>query len=485
MKIPTHIKPQIEALPKTAGVYFFKGELGEIMYVGKANSLRDRVKSYWAKELNRSTLIYKMVEQVVTIDFELCDSGMEALIAEANYIKRLLPKYNTRLKDDKSYYYVKLDSSDGSDFPKLLLIRKNQILDDEKKVRYFGPYTSAKNLRLALKMIRRIFPYRSCNIMPQKPCLQYHIKRCSAPCAGNIDQKEYAKTISRIVMMLEGNTQTLIKQLKKEMDQLAKKQLFEQASVVRNQYLALQHLRQSAKILDVDDIRVEDNVEGVPGRLEGFDVSNLSGKEAVVSMVVFTSGKPDKKRYKKFKIRGVFQPDDYAMLQETITRRLIRANVRPDGAEELVNAVTNDFSADNEWSLPDIFIIDGGKGQVSAVKAVLDQFNVEIPIIGIAKGPDRKGEDLYFSTQTDFKDIKIIRSIRDEAHRFAIAYHRLLHQKSIIKSELDDVPGIGKITKTKLLKHFGSVAKIRQASELEIASVVGPKLTKAIIKHLI
>lgn len=487
MEIPILIKDQINLLPKTPGVYFFKSKSGEILYVGKATSLRDRVRSYWAKELGRGPAIQRMVTMIHTIDYEQYESTVEAMIAEANYIKRFLPKYNVQFRDDKSYFYVKLDTTDGTGFARLSMVHKNQILSDEKHIRYFGPYTSGKHLRLALKTIRKIFPYRSCTVMPKKACLQYHIKRCQAPCIGEIDKKEYAAAIRKVVLILEGKKERLVLQLKKEMEYLAKKQQFEQATKIRNQYLALQHLQQMAKISDMDPELARNQVQqivdkNIPARIEGFDVSNTSGKEASVSMVVFVHGKPAKYLYKRFTIRGVTGPNDYAMLQEALGRRIKRAQVH-NGAEEMINQSTWEITDDESWQLPDLFIIDGGRGQVSAVEQVVEQFGLSVPIMGIAKGRARKGEDLFFSGKTAFRDIGVIRAIRDEAHRFALAHHKILRSKQLLHSDLDAIAGVGVSTRQKLLRQFGSVQGVRAASFDNLQKIVGTKNAKSIHAH--
>ncbi len=485
MEVPLKLREQISQLPKTPGVYFFKNAKGEVLYVGKATSLRDRVRSYWAKELNRGPSIQKMVTLIGKIDVEPFPSTMEAMIAEANYIKRYLPRYNIQFRDDKSYFYVKVDSSDGTGFARLSMVHKNEILQDEAHIRYFGPYTSGRNLRLALKTIRKIFPYRSCTVMPKKACLQYHIKRCQAPCIGEISRDEYRIAVRRVVMILEGKKESLIKQLKREMEVKAKRQHFEEAATVRNQYLALQSLHQMAKISDtdpeLDKMRVKNLIDtNIPHRIEGYDVSNLSGREAAVSMVVFLGGKPAKHLYKRFKIKTVTGPNDYAMLQEAVSRRLAHAHVASDGAEEMVSTRTWDITDSEDWQLPDVMVIDGGRGQLTAVKSIMDQREVHIPIIGIAKGPTRKAEDLYFSERIQFNDPNIIRSVRDEAHRFAGAYHRTLRSKRLIRSELDDIAGVGPKTKQTLLTQFGSVKAVRDASYETLSQAVGAKTARAI-----
>ncbi len=472
MNIPDSIREQINLLPKTPGIYFFKNKAGEVLYVGKATSLRDRVRSYWAKELNRAESIQQMVRLIDRIDIEQSDSTVEALIAEANYIKHYLPKYNVIFRDDKSYFYVKLDNSDGTGFPRLSLVHKNQIVFDEKGLRYFGPYTSSKNLRLALKIIRKIFPYRTCTVMPKKACIQYHIHRCPAPCISKIEQVAYNKSIKHIVMVLEGKKQQLLKSLKREMDALSKTQNYEQAAQVRNQYVALQHLHEAGRIADYDlEVKPEPGKEdSAPHRIEGYDVSNLNGKEAVVAMVVFIYGQAAKHLYKRFKIKTVSGPNDYAMLQEAIERRLNRAE------QDMVNEKTWEFADDEGWGLPNVMIIDGGKGQLSAVEHIVAKHNITMPLVGIAKGKERKNEDLYFAGDSSFRDTAIIRAVRDEAHRFSGAYHRTLRTKRMIHSELNEIPGIGVARRQLLLQHFGSVSAIKSSSQADLEQILGLKV---------
>lgn len=461
MNMPESVKDQIAQLPRTPGVYFFKDSTGEIMYVGKATSLRDRVRSYWSKELNRGPYIIKMVGLVHKIDHETCESSLEALILEANYIKNYLPKYNIQFKDDKSFYFVKIDSTQHDGFSKVTIVHKNEIAFDSKEVRYFGPYSSGKYLRKALNMIRRIFTYRSCNIMPKRPCLQYYINNCPAPCAGHISVSDYQKNLNHIIDLLEGKKERVVATLKKEMEALSKKKKYEEATIVRDKYLALQHLKHSAKLADFD-LEIKAEKEDVPHRIEGYDVSNLSGKEAVVSMVTFIDGKPKKSLYKKFKIRTVTGSDDYAMLVEAIGRRFTHLE-DVDG-----------------WGLPNLVIVDGGKGQVNAIKSLLMSKEIEIEVIGIAKGPTRKKEDLYLNPESKFKDVSIIRAVRDEAHRFAIAYHKKLRAKKSSESMLDTIAGIGKVKKMLLLQKFGSTEAVLKASESDLQKIVGKRVAGAI-----
>jgi len=506
MNMPESIKNQIAELPRKPGVYFFKDKTGEILYVGKATSLRDRVRSYWARELNRGAYIIKMVSLVDTIDHQICDSPLEALILEANYIKHYLPKYNIQFKDDKSFFYVKIDATQGDGFSKVTIVRKSEIMFDSKDIRYFGPYSSGKYLRKALNIIRHIFTFRSCENMPKRPCLQYYIKNCPAPCAGYIEKANYDKSLKHVIDLLEGKKDKVVTSLKSEMESLAKKKKFEEASRVRDQYLALQHLKHSAKIADFD-LELKAEKTDVPHRIEGYDVSNLSGKEAVVSMVTFIDGKPRKSLYKKFKIREVEGADDYGMLREAVSRRFsnrhfdsalfgkeLRRNLvgpETDGISlrQLVdrddngrdqndnNGGQDDNGANQDdgeiWGTPDLIIIDGGKGQVNAVKSVLMAQNIEIEVIGIAKGPTRKKEDLYLNPESKFKDVAIIRAVRDEAHRFAIAYHRQLRAKNVTASELDSISGIGRAKKQILLQKFKSVDKIKNATIKELSEFVG------------
>jgi excinuclease ABC subunit C len=442
------IQNQIQKLPKSPGVYFFKDSDGEILYVGKATSLRDRVRSYWSKELDRGPLIVRMVNLISKIDCEPCDSEMEALILEANYIKHYLPKYNIKLKDDKGYYFVKIACDKGK-IADIEVVHKNEMMFDQKGLKYFGPYTSSKSLNTALKFMRLVFPYRE---------EQLAISRNKQRYVGVDREKLFKNNVAHIIAMLEGKKESVIRSLKAEMERLSRQKKYEEAASVRDKFLALQHLKNTAHISEENlEIKTMKNAD-VPHRIEGYDVSNTSGKEPVVSMVVFIDGKSKKSQYRKFKIKNIDGPNDVAMLMDAVERRLKHT----------------------EWELPDIMLIDGGKGQLNAVQMVLVKNCCNIPLVGMAKGPNRKREDLSFINDTGFRNLSLIRSVRDEAHRFAIEFHRSLRSKKLLSPGLTSIKGIGEKTNLKLLNSFASLQRVKDATEDEIALVVGRKIAKKI-----
>jgi excinuclease ABC subunit C len=448
MQMSDIIQNQIQKLPKCPGVYFFKDASGEVMYVGKATSLRDRVRSYWSKELARGPLIEKMVGLICKIDFEKCDSEMEALILEANYIKHYLPKYNIKLKDDKGYYFVRI-IRDANKVVNIEVVHKNEIMFDRPKIKYFGPYTSSRSLNTALKFMRLVFPYRN---------EQLAISRNKERYVKVDKDKLFNANTNHIIALLEGKKESVIRSLKAEMEKLSKRKKYEEASVIRDKYLALQHLKNTANITEEKlQIKTLKN-ETIPHRIEGYDVSNTSGKEPVVSMVVFIDGKPKKSLYRKFIIKKIVGPNDVAMLVDAVERRLKH----------------------REWELPDIMLIDGGKGQINAIQTVLVNNSYIIPLIGMAKGPKRKREDLTFINDIGFRDLSLLRAIRDEAHRFAIEFHRARRSKKLLSPELLQIKGIGEKTNQKLLRHFGSYLRVKNANEDEIADLAGRKIAQKI-----
>lgn len=448
MNIPKETSDQIKLLPKTPGVYFFKDSDGVVLYVGKATSLQDRVRSYWSKELDRGPLIRRMVNMVETIDFRQCDSEMEALILEANLIKHFMPKYNIKLKDDKGFYFVKI-FKDVSGQPKVETVHRNEMAQNEREAKYYGPYTSRRSLNIALKFMRRVFPYNL-------ELLNISLTRFNH--VGENSDKIFKRNILHIVNLLEGKKDTVIQSLKSDMERLSRQKKFEEASAVRDKFLALQHLKNTANIVD-DSLLVKKSKHiDLPNRIEGYDVSNTSGKEPVVSMVVFINGKPKKSLYRKFIIKEIEGPNDTAMLMEAVSRRL-----RHD-----------------EWELPDLILVDGGKGQLNSVQTVLRSNRLAIPLIGMAKGSQRKNEDLYFINDNGFRNINILRAVRDEAHRFAVTFHRQRRAKIFKQSELTNISGIGAITARKLLSFFGSYERVIQASDTELKTIVGSNIAKKI-----
>lgn len=393
------IKKIFKKLPNKPGIYKFYDKGRRLLYIGKAIDIKKRVKQHFDKA--HTQLIDEMITQVARIDFEVTDTAIEALILESNLIQANQPKYNVRAKDDKSFLGIYITSED---FPRVIPARlTNKRLP---KGEFFGPYTQALNVRYALKILRKIF--RWCSQYPKtgRSCLYYHIGQCSGACAGKISAAEYRKSINGLKLFLRGKKQKLIKQLTINMKQLTRQKKFEKAGKVRDQLFALQHIHDVALALR-DEPTPQLRQRGI--RVEGYDISNISGTSAVGAMVVFISGRPDPQSYRKFRIKSVSGIDDVAMMVEVIKRRFKHG----------------------EWGRPQLIIIDGGVGHYNAVK----KFVGSIPLVAIAKGPERKKNDLYFDKlkieNMDFGiNLQVLApQVRDEAHRFAINYHRNLRSK--------------------------------------------------------
>ena len=399
------LKQKLKKLPKGPGVYFFRDNTGKVLYVGKADSLKKRVGSYFRQNYH-DYKTKKMVSLVSQIDWQKTDSGFEALILEAELIKRYRPPYNVRLRDDKSYLYLGIAWTE--DFPRVFYARRPDL--SNKKFRYFGPFPSSYVLKEAVKILRRIFPFRTCNVIPKKICLWGHLGRCAAPCEGKISKTEYRQIISQLMMFLRGRKKDLIKKYKKQMKAEAKSKNFEQAAILRDRINYLENL---GLMLKSDAILKGE--QKIPHRIECYDISNLPAgrqvSQATGSMVVFTDGERDSDQYRHFTIKTVRGISDTAMLAEVLRRRFKHT----------------------EWLLPNLIIIDGGRPQINvANKVVVEEMGFSIPIMSIAKGPKRKKIDLYFVGPKILTDKKLIVRIRDEAHRFAHRLHSILRRKKVI-----------------------------------------------------
>ncbi len=388
-------------LPETPGVYIMKDAAGKILYIGKAVNVRRRVSSYFTRP--HDARIEGLVREIKTIDFKKTDTGIEALILESELIKKHQPPFNIKEKDDKSFLYVEMT---GERFPRIFLARGK----DKPNGKRYGPFTSASSIREALRIIRKIFPYAT-HPEPKKPqtraCFDYQIGLCPGTCIGAISRRDYLKNIKNIELFFGGKKERIIKNLEREMKTASKALDFERAGELKRQLFALQHIQDVAVISD-DKIQNPNDKFKKTTRIEGYDISNISGASAVGSMVVFTNNEPDKKEYRKFKIKTVFQPNDFGMLQEVLERRL-----------------------KNNWPLPDLFLIDGGRGQVSAVRGILSKAGIKIPVIGIVKGPERKRNDIVGKIPS-FTDLQTLIKVRDEAHRFAIAYHKKVRSREFM-----------------------------------------------------
>jgi excinuclease ABC subunit C len=414
------LQKTVSALPRTPGVYIFRDGKGKILYVGKATSLRDRVRSYFSGRDERGERIFSMVSRIAKIETQKTDSVLEALILESNLIKKHQPKYNVDLKDDKSFSYFVITEEK---FPRVLIARETEL--KENKIRNssfaihnsYGPYTSKKNMEVALGIIRKIFPFHSLKAETEKGCLDFQIGRCPGPHAGNITEREYRQNIRGIRMILEGKKKNLVKQLEKEMRESAAKHEFEKAAQLRNKVFALKHIQDIALISSEGSTFGFTKVEpSATLRIEAYDISNISGRQAVGSMVVFNNDGPDKSQYRKFKIKTIGQADDVGMMQEVLFRRF-----------------------NNDWPKPDLILLDGGQGHLNMGEAVLRSLKSDIPLVAVAKGPTRKNNEIILGKYKPAEEIKtilnngnLVKQIMDEAHRFAIAFHRKIRRKEFI-----------------------------------------------------
>jgi len=598
------LEAQVASFPAKPGVYLFKDAKGRVVYVGKADVLRDRVRNYFGPSLD--VRLVRMVERAERLEYVLTDSISEAFLLENNLIKQHRPRYNIRLKDDKSYPYVKVTL--GEDFPRIL---RTRTLGD-RTARYFGPFANAKSVDQSLDLLQKLFPYRTCKLtivagedgrgrtvppsaLPGgRPCLLYHLKRCTAPCVGATTRDEYRATVEKSVFFLEGRYETLARDTKKEMQQASDALAFERAATLRDRLLAIERTldRQEVHAYKGDDFdvhaaavdegdavvqvfRVRDGtvvsrdhfslegsegagvpdvltsflrqhytiaaalppeivvpvpipdetefeafaterrggpvrilvpqrgkkrhlaelaernardaleqervrwladrgktetalreladalgLEGPPKRIECYDVSHVQGTSVVSSMVVFEDGRPAKHAYRRFRAKITDRNDDFANMHDTLRRRFQR------------------LASDGEgWPVPDLVMLDGGKGQLAAGQAALsDAGLLQIPIAALAK----EREELFVPSRPDpialprtSQGLYLVQRIRDEAHRFAVTYHQNVRGKRAVRSVLDDVDGVGPARKRALLRRFGSVRAMREAPVEDVAAVVG------------
>ncbi len=642
-----HLRTVLRQLPLAPGVYLMKSADGRVLYVGKADVLRHRVRSYFGSKAGLDSRIVRMTAEVADIEYIVTDTVSEAFLLESNLIKEHRPRFNIRLRDDKSYPFVKITL--GEDFPRIVRTRK--LSRDGS--RYFGPYASASSVDETLKLLRKIFPFRTCNLdipegkrVLERPCLLYYIKRCQGPCIEAIEKAEYRATIDRVVDFLEGRQEGIAAELRNEMQDHSLALRYEQAAISRDKLRAVERTIEQQKVAaysraeqdvigiareegeaclqlfvirngkmigrehfivegarDVTDAEVlgsflpqyyaaterpprevvvpfapadadalagfladrrgskvaltvpergdkrrlvalatQNAVEALsreraewladagkrdealealatelglgraPERIECYDMSNIQGTSAVGSMVVFVNGKPEPREYRRFRIRSGDTPDDFRMMAEVIRRRFSRASrLRAEtgalslaavGADPAFEGLGNEAdeepgepapptaARDAGWALPDLVIVDGGKGQLSAAVGVLRDLDLaDVPVTGLAK----RFEELYLPGRPDpvvlprkSQGLYLVQRIRDEAHRFAITYHRNLRSRRALASVFDDIEGIGPVRKKALLKRFGSVRRIREASVDELAETPGiPRdLAERLKRHL-
>ncbi len=406
-----NLRDIITQAPDTSGAYLMKDKAGRVIYVGKAKSLKKRLLNYIGRSLDTKTVM--LMSNVSDLEYRLAPTESLALLLEASLIHKYAPKYNVSLRDDKSYPLVKITNEE---FPAVCITRKRE----HDGARYFGPYTSAWLLKEALKIIRKRFPYRSCKQMPDKACIYYRIGLSPAPCVGKINKQEYAKTIKNISLILEGKTEALIKKLLREMKLKAKGHDFEEAAKRRDQINALGSIAEnyagSPNQGALEDLRNLLQLKKLPERIEAFDISNISGKEATGSMVSFYRGLPDKNNYRRFRIKTVKAIDDYRMLAEVVRRRYLRLT-------------------EEKLPLPDLILIDGGRGHLLTAARELSNLDLSIPLVSIAKKEEHiyLGESLKpIKLTSDTPALNLLRRVRDEAHRFAVAYHHILRRKKLI-----------------------------------------------------
>ncbi|MFQ5828915.1 MAG: excinuclease ABC subunit UvrC [Candidatus Methylomirabilia bacterium] len=592
------MKPQekLDRVPDRPGVYQFKDARGQLIYIGKAASLRSRVRSYFQESRARDAKTDVLVRQIRDLDYIVTDNELEALILESNLVKKHRPRYNVVLRDDKHYPFLKLTTDE--EFPRLVVARR--IVKDGAS--YFGPFFPATAVRETLRLVRQLFPLRTCRIKidgkAERPCIQYHIHRCMAPCTAWETTEGYSQTVRDVERFLEGRDDNLVRELTGEMEEAATELKFERAAVLRDQIQALNRVRERQKIISTEqedqdvlgvvrqgqdaciqlffvrkgrllgresfffdkvsgwsdgeilgaftrqfyvrhvtpppEILVSEeisektltvewlserrdgkvsvhapqrgkkrefiamaeenaalalqthllsrenrqqvlleelqralNLPGLPNRVEGFDISNIQGAEAVGSMVVWENGAPQKADYKRFKIRTVSGADDFAMMEEVLRRRYSKA-------------------LEEGGVLPDLILLDGGRGQLSVGVRVLEDLGLDwVPIASLAK----RAEEVYTPESVEPLRLDLtspalhtLQKIRDEAHRFAISYHKKLRARRTIQSILDQIPGVGPTIRTNLLRSLGSARKVREASVAELAAVprVTPKLAQKI-----
>jgi len=412
------LKKDYKKLPDTPGVYIMKDARDAVLYVGKAGNLRRRVSSYF--ERPHDVRIEHLVDKIAMIDHQETDSALEALILEAELIRKWMPPFNVREKDDKSFLYAEITKEK---FPRVFLVRSK---DAEAGKRY-GPFTSASSARQAMRILRKIFPWSTHD--PEKlgkfprPCFDYEVGLCPGTCVGAVTRTDYVKNIKRLKLFLQGKKKSVIRSFEDDMKAASKKLEFEKAEKLRRQLFALRHIRDTAFISDSEIAAGPNgNNEGDRGaaayRIEGYDISNISGTDAVGSMVVFENGRPNRDEYRKFKIRSIFQPNDVGMLTEVLERRFHRHAMN---------------MGSDAWALPNLILIDGGIAQANAAKKVLMRTGLRIPILGIAKGSERKRNDIIGAMPKGVTKETLVQ-VRNEAHRFAISYHKALRGRRSLSS---------------------------------------------------
>ena len=607
VEIMFHIEEELKKLPSKPGVYLMHDDTDEIIYVGKAVSLRNRVRQYFQSSRNKTAKIEKMVSKIARFEYIVTDSELEALVLECNLIKEHRPRYNTMLKDDKGYPYIRITVNE--DFPRIMMARTMK----KDKSRYFGPYTSMGAVKDIIELVQKLFQLRTCNralprdIGKERPCLNYHIKQCNAPCQGYVSKEEYGTSIGQIIDLLNGKCDDILHTLQQKMEEASENLEFEEAIKYRELIRSVKHIAQKQKMTDgsmedrdiiacsvdgqdavvqvffvregkligrdhfhlnvavgdqtktimtsfikqfyagtpfvprelllqtpIEDeevieawlsekrgkkvtIRVPKKGEkerlvdlakknadmvleqdrerikreerktigalkqieqwiGVSNvkRIEAFDISNISGFESVGSMVVYENGKPKRNDYRKFKIKWVKGANDYASMEEVLTRRFVHGlEEREQKKKEGEDTTFGSFTV-----FPDLIMMDGGRGQVNIAISVLEQLGLHIPVCGMVKDDNHRTRGLYYNNveipiDRHSEGFHLITRIQDEAHRFAIEYHRSLRNKGSVHSILDDIKGIGPTRRKALMRHFENLEQIKEASVEELKQIDG------------
>ena len=488
----TSLAQKLKNLPNSPGVYFHKSASGEVIYVGKAAVLKNRVRQYFQESRDSDAKTRALVAEIEDTDWIETDSEIDALFLESEMVKRYMPRYNILLRDDKSQLYVRIDIK--SEWPHVSFTRNPA--DD--KARYIGPFYNGYALKKALRYLRKVFPYYT--KPPGTHRIDFDVHLGLSP-RSDMTSQEYKSSLKKLIRYIEGDKVTITRELERDMKRAARQQQFEVAAELRNRLGYLRELQRrimfgDKEFLDIskdralDDLRLLLGLASIPARIEGYDISHMSGTNVVASMVVFTNGVSDRTEYRKFKMHKE-QNNDFANMFETLSRRFSEKNR-------------------SQWKLPDICLIDGGKGQLDSAIAAQDQAGLAIPMIGLAKQHEEIVVHLEKShvrlnrevlerlgghTMTSDKFtlislphsshiVKLLQRIRDESHRFAVTYHTTLKRTSQTKSTLEDIPGIGPVTRKKLIKAFGSLRGIEQASQTDITQVVGDKLAQRIISFV-
>lgn len=602
-----NVEEELKKLPRKPGVYIMRDDKDVILYVGKAINLHNRVRSYFRENIGRGPAIDQMVSLIARFEYIVTDSELEALVLENNLIKENSPKYNTLLKDDKTYPYIKVTV--GEDYPRILFSRTMK----KDKSRYFGPYTSAAAVKDTIELLNKLYQLRTCNrVLPrdtglERPCLNYHIKQCLAPCQGYVSKEEYRQQVAGALEFLNGNYSPILKDLEEKMNKAAEGLEFEEAARYRDLLSSVRQVSQKQKITegvgeDKDILALyQDETEAVvqvffvrdgkligrehyymthvpennkpailqdfvkqfyagtpfiprelmlqyeiedaeliekwlserkgsrvylkvpkigskeklvelaaqnaklvlsqdreklkreegrtigavkelsdllklplngTARMEAYDISNINGFENVGSMVVYEKGKPKRSDYRKFKIKSVSGPDDYACMREVLTRRFRHGMEESKELEE--QEMDQEYGSFTKF--PNLILMDGGRGQVNIALSVLEELGIDIPVCGMVKDDNHRTRGLYYHNielpiDTHSEGFKLITRIQDEAHRFAIEYHRSLRSKTQVKSVLDDIPGVGPARRKALMRHFKSLEEIRQATVEELMEI--------------